>query len=510
MNGPILLGLDLGTSGVKAMLLPIDGGEAVSHTVDLALDTPRPGWSEQSPETWWTAAVTAIRGVLARSGVAPGDVVALATAGQMHGATLLDAAGTVLRPAILWNDARTGAQCDTIMERVGLPQLLNWVANPALAGFTLPKLLWVREHEPEVFGRIATVLLPKDYLTYRLTGELATELSDASGTLLFDVAHRRWSADLAGALDIPLSILPPVHESIGIVGHVRAGAARSTGLRQGMPVVAGGADNACAAVGMGVVRPGDMLASVGTSGTLVAPTHSPDIDLQGRLHTFCHAVPDTWYVMGVVLSAGGSLRWFRDTLGETERAAAERKGRDPYEEIVDQAATVSPGSEGLIFLPYLTGERTPHGDPSARGAFIGLSLRHTRAHLARSVIEGVTFALADAAALMRDLDLDLDTIRMTGGGARSALWRQMLADVLGAAVVTASTDTGPALGAAILAGVGVGVYPSVPEATASLIRLTARTEPDPLQSARYERLHAVYADLYPALKPSFGALANQS
>lgn len=508
MNAPVLLGLDLGTSGVKAMLLPASGGEPLSHTVDLTLDTPRPGWSEQHPETWWTAAVTAIRAVLERSGVAPGEIVALATSGQMHGATLLDGTGTVLRPAILWNDARTGAQCDAITERVGLAQLLAWVANPALAGFTLPKLLWVREHEPEVFDRIATVLLPKDYLTYRLTGELVTEASDASGTLLFDVARRRWSADLAGALDIALSILPPVHESSAVVGRITAAAAGATGLREGTPVVAGGADNACAAVGMGVTRPGQVLASVGTSGTLVAPTASPDVDPQGRLHTFCHAVPNTWYAMGVVLSAGGSLRWFRDTLGDTERAAAQRAGRDPYDLIVEEAAAVPPGSEGLIFLPYLSGERTPHGDPNARGAFVGLSLRHTRAHLARSVIEGVTFALADAAGLMRDLGIDLDTIRMTGGGAHSALWRQLLADVLGCAVVTATADAGPALGAAILAGVGVGVYPSVAEGASSAIDLTSLVEPRSEQGERYRRLHRVYAGLYGALKPSFDALSG--
>jgi xylulokinase len=502
-----LLGLDLGTSGVRAMLLPIDGGEAVARTVDLALSTPRPGWSEQNPLDWWSAATGAIRAVLAAAAIDPAAIAGVATSGQMHGATLLDGNGEVLRPCILWNDARTGAQCAQITERVGLKALLRTVGNPALAGFTAPKLLWVRENEPVVYRRIATVLLPKDYLNYRLTGRLATEPSDASGTLLFDVANRCWSHEILQALEIDASILPAVLRSTDVVGEVTAEAAAATGLGVGTPVVAGGADNACAAVGMGVVRPGEVLASIGTSGTLLAPSHTPHVDPAGRLHTFCHAVPDTWYVMGVVLSAGGALRWYRDTLGAAERALALERGVDPYEVMMEAAETVPPGSDGLIFLPYLAGERTPHADPDARGVFFGLSLYHTNAHMSRSVVEGVTYALADSAVLMRELGVDLAVLRATGGGARSSLWRSILADTIGARVVTARTDLGPALGAAIIAGAGVGVYPSIPAATDRLIAISSSTEPRAITAELYRRYHAIYRALYPALREQFKALA---
>jgi xylulokinase len=503
-----LLGLDLGTSGVKALLLPIGGGEPISHTADLMLSTPRSGWSEQDPVDWWQAAVRAIRAVLEKSRINATEIAALATSGQMHGATLLDARGEVLRPCILWNDARTGEQCDWITERVGLEQLLRWVANPALAGFTAPKLLWVREHEPEVYRRIAAVLLPKDYLNFRLTGRQATEESDASGTLLFDVANRRWSTEMVEALGIDAAVLPQVIRSVDVVGRLTREAAEAIGLRAGMPVVAGGADNACAAVGMGVIGPGEVLASLGTSGTLLAPTDSPHVDPAGRLHTFCHAVPGAWYVMGVVLSAGGALRWYRDTLAIAECQIAATQGVDPYDLILDGAQEVPAGSDGLLFLPYLAGERTPHGDPDARGVFFGLSLYHTRNHMARSVIEGVTFALADSAALMRDLGTDLAVLRATGGGARSPLWRQILADTIGSTVATAQTDQGPALGAAIIAGIGAGVYSSISAATHELIAINSSTEPDPSSTDVYRRYHAVYRGLYPALRRSYRDLAS--
>lgn len=504
MSERYLLGLDLGTSGVKALLYPLDGTQPHAYTAELALSTPRAGWSEQNPDDWWRATVEAVYAVVDRSGANAGEIAAVATSGQMHGATLLDARGEVLRPCILWNDQRSGAECISITEQVGAQQLLQWTGNPALAGFTAPKLLWVRRHEPEVYERLATVLLPKDYLNYRMTGELATEVSDASGTLLFDVARRQWSKPTARALDIPLSFLPPVHESTGIVGQITGQAARETGLREGTPVVAGGADNACAAVGMGVVREGQVLASIGTSGTLLAPSDAPSIDLEGRLHTFCHAVPDCWYVMGVVLSAGGSLRWYRDTIADTANGETDR---DPYERIMEEAETVPAGCEGLFFLPYLTGERTPHGDPAARGAYVGLTLRHTRAHLARSVIEGVTFALADSAELMRNLGTELRSIRVTGGGARSALWRQILADTLNAQVLTTYLDMGPAFGAAIIAGVGSGVYASIPEATQTLVAISSQTDPDEQRVRCYRNYHAVYDRLYPALQDVFREIA---
>ena len=510
MSEVYLLGLDVGTSGVKALLLPVEGRDEHpnSTTVDLLLSTPRPGWTEQNPDDWWAATAEAIGRVLTEGGVDPAQIAGIAASGQMHGATLLDRTGAVVRPCILWNDQRTAAECAHITNSIGVESLLANVGNPALTGFTLPKLLWVRAHEPEAYERIATVLLPKDYINFRLTGELATEASDASGTLLFDVARRRWSDTVAGGLDISTSLLPLVHRSIDVVGEVTHEAARLTGLRAGTPVIAGGADNACAAVGMGVVRPGQVLASLGTSGTLVAPMEQPEVDPQGRLHTFCHAVPDTWYAMGVVLSAGGSLRWVRDALGEPERETARRQGRDPYEVIMDGAAEVPAGSEGLLFLPYLTGERTPHADPNARGVLFGLSLRHDRRSIARSVVEGVTYALADSADLMRQLGVDVETVRVTGGGARSKLWRSILADVLGARVVWAGGDTGPAFGAAILAGVGADVFSSVEEATERLVGLAGAVEPDPETSTLYAQYRTLYDHLYPALKAEYSALAE--
>lgn len=499
-DSTVLLGLDLGTSGIKALVLGADGRVLAEDMAAYPLSTPRPGWSEQDPEHWWQGAVTVIRAVIERASLDPARIAALAVSGQMHGATLLDAAGVVIRPCILWNDQRTGPECARITAEVGLDRLLSWVANPALPGFTAPKLLWLRSHEPENFARLSTVLLPKDYLNFRLTGELATEVSDASGTLLFDVARRRWSSDMPAALDLPMSLLPQVHDSTAIVGRVTAEAARLTGLTAGTPVVAGGADNACAAVGMGVVRPNQVLASLGTSGTVVAPVAEPFLDPAARLHTFCHAVPNTWYLMGVVLSAAGSLRWLRDVLIAG--------GRDSYDELMAEAAEAPPGSEGLVFLPYLSGERTPHADPHARGVFFGLSLRHTRGHLTRSLIEGVSFALADSAALMRACGVAIDTIRVSGGGARSRLWRQLLADILEAQVLLTLADAGPAFGAAIIAGAGVGVFPSIPAATDALVHLQDELAPEPASVLRYREFHGFYDSLYPVFQDRFAALSQ--
>lgn len=512
MSRSLLLGLDLGTSGVKALLLPGDmtpgSGPAAEATAAYPLSIPAHGWSEQDPADWWRGTCEVIREVLARGGVDANEVEAVALSGQMHGATLLDADSEVLRPAILWNDARSGAECDRITEQIGSDHLLRWVANPALAGFTAPKLLWVRAHEPAIYRRISSVLLPKDYINFRLTGVRATEPSDASGTLLFDVVHRCWSADMLDALQLPPSWLPDVHESTGVIGTVSAAAAAATGLRQGTPVVAGGADNACAATGMGVVSPGQVLVSLGTSGTIVAPTLEPRLDPRARLHTFCHAVPDTWYLMGVVLSAAGSLRWLREALGPELAARAASENLDVYDLLMAEAAAAPPGSDGLLFLPYLTGERTPHDDPDARGVFFGLSLRHHREHLVRSVVEGVTFALADCADLMRQQEVAVDAVRASGGGARSRLWRQILADVLDARVLLALADFGPAFGAAILAGVGVGAFPSITETTDRLVALTDEVAPEGAAAAEYRRYHALYDSLYPALRDRFGALAG--
>ncbi|GAC1319554.1 MAG: xylulokinase [Chloroflexota bacterium] len=512
MDDTLLLGLDLGTSGVKAVLVSVHismGSRVVADaTEEYPLSTPHPGWSEQDPADWWQGVVSVIQRLCDSAEIDTRAIEALAVSGQMHGATLLDRSGDVLRPAILWNDQRCGPQCDAITGQLGLETLVAWVGNPALAGFTAPKIVWVREHEPEIYSRIATVLLPKDYITYRLTGQRATEVSDASGTLLFDVAHRRWSDDMLRALDLPASIVPAVHASTDVIGGVSAEAARQTGLREGTPVVAGGADNACAAVGLGVIHPGQVMTSLGTSGVVLAPSATASVDSRARLHSFCHAVPDMWYAMGVVLSAAGSLRWFRDTLHTRNGAHASEDGQNAYDVILNVAARVAPGAEGLLFLPYLSGERTPHGDPDARGVFFGLSLRHTRAHLARSVIEGVTFALGDSADIMRELGIDIATVRTSGGGARSTLWSQIQADVLDARVLRAHLDAGPGVGAAIIAGVGTGVFASFEEATDQLVQIKDEFEPDSARVAAYRDFHTVYKSLYPALKHAFKDLAS--
>jgi xylulokinase len=512
MSEAFLLGVDLGTTGVKVLLLPThlglgNGGE-VEVTVEYPLSFPRPGWSEQNPEDWWEGAAKAIRSVLNRAGVDGTRIAGLALSGQMHGATLLDGHGAVLRPCILWNDQRSAPQCVEITDQVGLPQLLEWVGNPALAGFTAPKLLWVREHEPDVYARIATVLLPKDYINFRLTGQVATDYSDASGTLLFDVANRRWSDEMLIACAISREILPDALPSTAVVGQITAEAARITGLAAGTPVISGGADNACAAVGAGIIAAGDVLTSLGTSGTVVAPEARPQIDPRGRLHTFCHAVPDTWYLMGVVLSAGGSLRWFRDTLAADVRARAEAEQRDAYDLLTEEAEHVPAGSERLIFLPYLTGERTPHGDAFARGVFFGLSPVHSRGHLFRSVLEGVTFALADSVAIMRDLGMEVGTVKATGGGARNPMWRQILADVFEAPVLLAHANAGPALGAAVLAAVGIGMFASVSEATYHLAPAERELSPRADLARLYRSYHAQYDSLYPRLEENFESLAK--
>ena len=499
-----LLGIDLGTTGVKSLLLDGDGIVVGTATAGLSLSTPRPGWSEQNPADWWEATCDSVRAVLDRTGVAPASIVGVGISGQMHGAVLLDSAGEPVRPCILWNDQRSAAQCDEITRRAGgRARLLDLVANPALAGFTAPKLLWVREHEPEVWARVATVLLPKDYLVYRLTGELGTEVSDAAGTLLLDVRCRVWSDEMTRLLELSPALLPMCRESSNIVGPVTALAAAATGLDAGIPVVAGGADNACAAIGTGVIAPGRLMSSLGTSGTMVAPTATPEVDPEGRAHTFCHAVPNTWYVMGVMLAAGGALRWLRDTVYEDTIADE----RDVYDLMMDGAARVAAGAEGLLFLPYLSGERTPHGDPNARGVFCGLTLRHRRDHLVRAVVEGVTFGLRDSLEIIRGLCLPADRVYATGGGARSPLWRQIQADVFTVPVIAELAGEGPALGAALLAGAGVGVF-TLQDGAARAVRQGATAEPHPPHVATYARAYALYDTIYPALKDVFPLLGN--
>jgi len=424
----------------------------------------------------------------------------------MHGSVFLDAAGQVLRPAILWCDQRTAAQCDWITQRAGREVVVRETCNPVLTGFTAPKIVWLQQHEPAAWARVAKVLLPKDYVRYQLTGEFATEVSDASGTSLLNVRERRWSAPMLEAVGLRPDMLPAVFESPEVSGKISAAAAEATGLGAGTPVVGGGGDQAAGAVGNGIVEPGVISVTTGTSGVVFAYMDTPEMDPELRTHTFCHAVPGKWHVMGVMLSAGGSLRWYRDTLGSEERAVAERMGVDPYELLCAQAAQAEAGCRGLVFLPYLSGERTPYPDPHARGVFFGLSLWHRREHLVRSVLEGVSYGLRDSLEILRGLGLPIRQVRASGGGARSDLWRQIQADVFGCELVTINVDEGPAFGAALLAGVGAGVYPSVPEACRRTITVTQRTEPNPDTAQVYERYYQVYRKLYPALRDRFADL----
>lgn len=502
-----LMGIDIGTTGAKALLVNEKGELLASATTEYPMFTPHPLWAEQNPEDWWTATAKSIRRVLEDASVAPADVAGIGLTGQMHGLVLLDAGGRVLRPCIMWNDQRTAAQCAAITEMVGAKRVLQLTGNPVLPGFTAPKIVWVREHEPEVYRRVAKVLLPKDYVRYRLTGEFFGEVSDASGTSLFDVGRRAWSDDMLRALELPREWLPEVTESPVASARVSGPAANETGLRAGTPIVGGGGDQAAQAVGTGIITQGVVSATIGTSGVVFAASDTYRVEPQGRLHAFCHAVPGMWHLMGVMLSAAGSFRWYRDTLAAPEVDEARRTGRDAYDILTEAAAQVAPGCEGLLFLPYLTGERTPYPDPNARGVFFGLTLRHTKAHMTRSVLEGVSYGLRDSLELMRDLGLQIQQVRASGGGARSALWRQILADVFGAEIATVNVTEGAAYGAGLLAGVGAGVYPSVQDACAHSIRLTGQTVPGPSASV-YADYYPRYRALYPALAPEFDAMAE--
>jgi xylulokinase len=445
----LYLGIDVSTTSAKALLIDAQGRVVSTGSTELSLSTPHPLWSEQDPHEWWDATVKSIRLALAQAGVSGEAVSAVGLTGQMHGLVLLDAQGRVLRPAILWNDQRTAAQCQEITGWVGARRLLEITGNQALTGFTAPKILWVRENEPHVYARAAHILLPKDYARYCLTGDFAVDKADGSGMILFDLKKRDWSGEILQALDLPAEWLPRSYEGPEITGTVTQEAAGVTGLKAGTPVMAGGGDQAAGAVGVGAVTPGIVSLVLGTSGVVFASTSQPLIEAEGRLHAFCHSVPATWHLMGVMLSAAGSLRWYRDTLAP---GAA-------YDALLGPAAQVPAGSEGLLFLPYLTGERTPHPDPLARGAFVGLTVRHTQAHMTRAVLEGVAFGLRDSMELVRKAGLgEVRQVRVSGGGARSPLWRQILADVLETELVTVNTTEGAAYGAALLAGGGDGTW----------------------------------------------------
>lgn len=477
-----LLGIDIGTGGVRCLAIDEEGQVLAAADEAYPLHSPHPGWSEQQPEDWWKATRKVIRRTAAE---VSGDIAAVGLAGQMHGSVFLDRNHQVIRPALLWNDQRTQEQCNTITDRVGADRLREIAGNPAITGFQAPKILWLRDSEPAAYGRVASVLLPKDFIRFQLTGERATDASDASGTLLLDLKTRSWSREILNLLEIPDDWLPSVFESPQQTGEISARASNELGLRAGVALAAGAGDNAAAAVGNGVVRAGLASCSIGTSGVLFAHADTLAPDPRGRLHTFCHASPGRYHHMGVTLSAGGALRWWRDALG-----------RDDYDALADLAATAPHGAEGLIFLPYLTGERTPHLDPRARGAFFGLASKHDLSHMTRAVFEGVAFSLRDSLEIMKGLDINPTEIRFTGGGARSRFWRQVLADILGRPIVRTAIDEGPAYGAALLAGVAAGVFKDVEEACSLVIVTPETIEPDPSRVRAYDEIYTVYRRLY--------------
>lgn len=496
----LFLGIDVSTTGAKALLIDGQGGIVHSATTPLTIQTPKPLWSEQDPHEWWSGTARSIRQALAQAGASGADVAAVGLTGQMHGLVLLDGDRHVLRPAILWNDQRTAAQCDDIRARLGgRARLVKTTGNNALTGFTAPKILWVRKHEPDVYAKARLVLLPKDYVRLRLTGTAAMDKADGSGTLLFDLAARGWSKEVLSALEIPAGWLPPTFEGPEVTGTITAAAAAETGLREGTPVIAGAGDQAAGAVGAGAVRPGVVALTLGTSGVVFVTTDRPLVEPEGRLHAFCHAVPGQWHFMGVTLSAAGSLQWYHDTLASAHG----------FEALVAEAEQAPAGSEGLLFLPYLSGERTPYPDPLARAAFVGLTVRHRRAHLTRALLEGVAFSLRDCFALLKQAGVgDVTQVRVAGGGARSALWRKICASVLGVELVTVNSTEGAAYGAALLAGVGAVAWKSVEAACDAAISVTGRDAPEPGWARAYDALYPSYRALYAALKPTFEAVAR--
>ena len=497
MEGHIYtLGIDVGTGGTRALVMDERGrvvGSASEQHEPFA--SPQIGWAEQHPEDWWRACCVAVPRALQSAGLRAEDVACIGLSGQMHGAVMLDERGEVVRPALIWCDVRTNAQCRELTEKIGGDRLIQATCNPALENFTLTKLMWVREHEPENWKRVRSVMLPKDYVRFRMTGERATDMADASGTLLLDVAHRRWSPVMMEAAQIDERLLPRLFESPEVCGKVSAAGSAATGLREGTPVVAGAGDQAAGAVGMGIVAPGAVSATIGTSGVVFAATDRPALEPAGRLHTFCHAIPGRWHVMGVTQAAGLSLRWFRDQFG-----AGRDHSNDPYERLCAEAATVPPGCQGLLWTPYLMGERTPHLDPEARGALIGLTATHTRAHIIRAILEGVAFSLRDTFTLFDEMRVAVERVRLGGGGARSVLWRQIQADVFGHEVEIVEAEEGAAYGAAILAGVGSGIWNSVDEACTAVVRVAQTVKPDPAAVAVMNESYAKYRRVYAATK----------
>jgi len=494
------LGIDVGTGGTRALIMDERGnvvGSASSEHENFA--SPRPGWAEQDPQDWWRACGTAVRKALEAAALRSDDIACIGFSGQMHGSVLLDSADEVVRPAIIWCDQRSEAQCHELEETFGRDRLIQLTCNPPLTNFTLTKLLWVRETEPKNWARVAHVMLPKDYVRFRLTGERAIDMADASGTLLLDVANRRWSSEIVAKAEIKESLLPALFESPQVCGKVSEAGAEATGLRAGTPVVAGAGDQAAGAVGMGIARAGAVSATIGTSGVVFASTDRPAMDPLGRLHTFCHAIPGRWHIMGVTQAAGLSLRWYRDQFGEASPSVRKKDGRDPYDVFAEEASSVPAGSAGAFWVPYLMGERTPHLDPNARAALIGLSASHTRAHVIRAIMEGVAFSLKDTFTIFEEMKIPVTSIRLGGGGARSPLWRQIQADVYGREVEIVAAEEGAAYGAAILAAVGAGTWKTVEQACDAVVQVAKRISPNQKDSTTMQAAYRTYRKIYPAL-----------
>lgn len=503
-----LLGIDIGTSGTKTVLFDDQGNTVASDLQEYPLYQPNIGWAEQDPEDWWKATYTSVNNVILKSGVKKEDIKGVGLSGQMHGAVLLDKDNKVLRKAIIWCDQRSSAQCDQITQLIGKERLIEITANPALTGFTASKVMWVKKNEPDIFEKVKKILLPKDYIRFKLTGEFATEVSDASGMQFMDIPKRQWSSEVLEKLEIDKDWLGKMYESQEVTGKIHRAASELTGLKEGTPVVGGAGDQAAGAVGNGIVKPGVISSTIGTSGVVFAYSDSVSIDPQGRVHTFCHAVPNTWHMMGVTQGAGLSLKWFRDNFCIEEKRTAELMKIDPYVLMDQEAEKVEAGCSGLIYLPYLMGERTPHLDPDARGVFFGLSAKHEKQDMLRSIMEGVVYSLKDCLEIIKEMGVNIKEVRASGGGGKSKLWRQMQADVFGTSINTINSSEGPALGVALLAGVGAGVYDSVAQACDAIIKVKTTQQPDLQLNARYAQYYSLYKQLYHSLKQDFKSLAK--
>lgn len=503
-----LLGIDIGTSGTKVVIFDTEGNTISSHMEEYNFYQPYIGWAEQNPEDWWKATVKGIKSAIKNSNINSENIKGIGLSGQMHGLVLLDKNNIVLRPSIIWADQRTSKECEEITKRVGKERLIQITANPALTGFTASKIMWVKNNEPEIYDKIRRILLPKDYIRFMLTGEYATEVSDASGMQLLDINKRNWSSEVLEKLEINKEFLAPVYESQVVTGEVSKKVAELTGLKEGTPVVGGAGDQAAGAIGNGIVKSGIVSSTIGTSGVVFAYTNKVTIDPLGRVHTFCHAIPNTWHVMGVTQAAGLSLKWFRDNFYDFEKQMARNKNIDVYEVMAQEASKINPGCEGLIYLPYLMGERTPHLDAYAKGVFFGLTPKHTKSHMIRSIMEGVSYSLKDCMEIIKGLEIEIREVRASGGGSKSSLWRQIQSDMFNSEVVTINSTEGPALGVALLAGVGTGIYSSVQEACDSVIIRENSQKPIIDNYKIYEQYYKIYRRLYLSLKDNFKTISD--